>query len=140
MAELRRASDLYLQALAGRLVGSSRARKRLLAELRHHLDEAVAVERARGAEAAEAERLAVERLGPAALVAGSWEARCTRVTTRRRGRAALLAGVVALAAGLGVAQHADGRRDPGPPARSCVAQPQAQAAACARAPHGALIP
>jgi HAAS len=115
MAESRPA-ELYLQDLAQRMAGSRRTRRRLLAELRDHVDDAVAAQLDAGVDAAEAERHAIARLGPPDALARAWRARCVRVRTRRRGRAAMLAGATALAAVLAVTQHADGRSPTAPTA------------------------
>jgi hypothetical protein len=101
--------ELYVRELSAGLSGPWRDRRRLLAELRQHVDEAVAAEVAAGSPAGAAEHLALERLGPQDALVEAWSARCSRVRARRRGRAALLAAAVATAGLLGVAQHADGR-------------------------------
>jgi hypothetical protein len=108
------AADLYLRELSTRLPGPRRARKRLLAEIRDHLDDAIAAGISADMAPADAERAAVENLGPAIALTHAWEAHCSPLRAKRRGRTAMLVGALAIASALGVAQHADGRRDPTP--------------------------
>lgn len=109
-------ADLYLRDLSTQVTGSRRTRTRLLAELRDHLDDAVAAGIDAGLEATEAEEQAIEKLGSSDALTRAWEARRSRLRRRRRGRIAMLVGAAAVASALGVAQHADGRRAP---IRSC---------------------
>src|SRR5207244_3681742 len=57
---------LYLRSVAARLTGSRRARRRLLMEIRGHVEDAVAAGLEAGLDAREAERRALERPGPTA--------------------------------------------------------------------------
>jgi hypothetical protein len=98
-------ADEYLARVERELCGSRAARRRLLAELRGHIDDAF---RAGDADA-------VERLGaPSALVI-AWRAHVTAVRARTRRRAAFLALTVTTAGALGLVQHASGHRTPPPP-------------------------
>jgi hypothetical protein len=114
MRKTQSAADLYLRELSTRITGPARAQNRLLAEIRDHLDDAIAAGISAGMGPTEAERQAVENLGPSAVLSHAWEARCATLRAQRRGRTALLVGAVAIASALGVVQHADGRRDPTP--------------------------
>jgi hypothetical protein len=113
--------DECLRELASRLDGSRRTRRRVLTEIRDHLEDAVDAHLDAGMPSAEAEQLALERLGPPASLAAAWEARCSRQRTRRRGRVGMLVAAAAVASLLGVAQHAEGRRAPASPPRGCAA-------------------
>ena len=86
MAESTGTANTYLRDVATRLAGSRRTRRRLIIEIRDHLDDATAANCDAGIEAAEAERRAVELLGPPAALAQAWDARCSRLRHRRRGR------------------------------------------------------
>ncbi len=123
MAEPLRTADGYLRELSTRLTGSRRTRARLLAEIRDHLDDSIVASIDAGVSPALAEDEAVGRLGAAEKLTEAWEARCSRLRARRRRHVALLAGVAAVASVLGVAQHADGRRDPTVPVRRCAPAP-----------------
>jgi hypothetical protein len=120
MAESPRPADLYLREVATRLVGPRRTRKRLLAEIAGHLDDAIEANLSTGMQAIEAERHAVEQFGLASAFAEAWEVRCERLRARQRRHIAMLVGTVAVASVLGVVQHADGRRDPAVPSHQCV--------------------
>ena len=130
MAEPIRTADGYLRELSTRLTGSRRTRARLLAEIRDHLDDSIVASVAAGVEPALAEHEAVGRLGAAETLTDAWEARCSRLRARRRRHVALLAGVAAVASVLGVAQHADGRRDPTAPVRLCSPGPSRDGRPC----------
>jgi len=125
----------YLCELASGLPGPRSARRRLLAELRDHLDDLVAAELAAGAGRAEAGERAVERLGGAAAVTAAWAAQYARPHARQRARMLALVLAVALASVLAVAQHAQGGRDRKQQPTVCatpVASPAPRAAgACA---------
>jgi len=136
MAEPQRLSDLFLRDVSTRLVGSGGTRRRLLTEIRDHLEDAIAANVEAGMQPALAEERAVELLGSPDALVRAWAERCRRLRTRRRGHAVMLVAAVATAAVLGVAQHADGQRNPTAPTaptRACLA-----AQACeghAPAPH-----
>ena len=117
--------DAYLDAI-GRAMRGPRG-DRLMTELRDHVADAVADERAAGRVRDEAEALVLQRLGPPESTLAAWEAytRRSRARTRRRvGATALLA---ACAAALAVVQLAAGHRPEHDPCPS-----HATAAACAR--------
>jgi len=122
--------DVYLRDVAGRLAGSRRTRTRLLAEIRDHLDDAAAANRSAGMHPLQAEQRAVELLGNPASLAEGWEARCSRLRRRRRGRAAMLIATSAIASILAAAQHADGHRDPAATAARCRVARSSTAADC----------
>jgi len=122
MDESVRTADFYLRDVSTRLRGPLQPRKRLLTEIRDHLDDAITANLNAGMQAVEAEQRAVEQLGPPAALTEAWQARCSRLRTRRRGHIAMLVGAAAAAAVLGIAQHAQGRRDPTTPTRSCSAE------------------
>jgi hypothetical protein len=81
----------WLRALAGSLQGSRRRRRRLLAELAGHLEEATAEELAAGLSNAEAEAVALRRMGAAATVADHWNAEAAARRTAVRARVVVLA-------------------------------------------------
>ena len=83
-----------------------------MAELRDHLDDAVVARVNAGMERDAAEQEAIEALGSTMTLGQAWEARRSQLRRRNRAQIALLVGTAALAAALGVAQHADGRRNP----------------------------
>lgn len=100
-----------------RVRGGADDRRRFMEELADHLAERVIEGIADGLSLAEAERRAVAACGDPEIVARSWIDRCRRQRrfTRRRGSTLLALG--AMAAVLGVSQHADaGRRAPSPTA------------------------
>jgi hypothetical protein len=110
--EPRRVANRYLEDVSVRLTGPRRTRQRLLAEIRDHLDDALAANLGAGMSPADAAEHAARRLGPPAAVADAWQARCSRLRTHQRRRAAILIAAAAAAAVLAAAQHAQGRRDP----------------------------
>jgi hypothetical protein len=136
MAESIRPADLYLRDVANRLAGSRRTRRRLLAEIAAHLDDAVEANLGAGMPAAEAESHAVEQFGLASAFAEAWDVRCAHLRWRQRRHIALLVGTVTIASVLGVVQHADGRRAPTVPARHCSALTGASAASSQRPCEG----
>ena len=99
--------DEYLARVERGLCGSRSARRRLLAELRAHLEDSVA--------AGHAPAEAIERAGAADVVADAWRAHALSVRGRNRRRGAVLALAVATTAALGIAQHASGHRPPPAP-------------------------
>jgi len=118
MAEPTATAERYLRELAALVPGSRRTRRRLLAEIGDHLEDATRANHDAGMRAALAEQRAVEHLGPPAALAQAWHARCARLRRRRRGRGAMLVVTAAIGSILAAAQHADGRRDPAaPPSR-----------------------
>src|SRR5579863_9633190 len=108
-------SDRYLHDLERQLEGSRRARKRLLAEIRDHLEDAVVTQRATGVPPERAEQQALEQLGAPQTVAETWNARCSHLRKKQRLRGTLIIVTVATATILAAAQHANGKRDPTPP-------------------------
>jgi hypothetical protein len=90
----------WLEELAGSLRGPRRARRRLLAELEAHVEDAIAD----GLD----EESALARLGPPAAVAGRWNADANR--RRWQVRAQILA--AAVAAPVGFAQRPSPRHHP----------------------------
>jgi hypothetical protein len=126
-------ADRYLRELAARVAGSRRARRRLLTEIRDHLDDAATAHRSAGMQPLQAEQRALELLGRPAELAEAWDARRTLLRKRRRGRAAILIATTATASLLAAAQHADGRRDPAPPTRCSVARGLTPPGHCRRA-------
>jgi hypothetical protein len=102
--------DEYLSALSG-LPGASLDR-RLLAELRDHLQDATAANLAAGLSTAVATRRALEALGPPAALAEAWESRRRRRRQQQRLRLGLVIAAAAAATILAAAQYADGRRPP----------------------------
>jgi hypothetical protein len=122
--------DVYLASLAARLTGSRRARNRLLTEIAGHLDDAISCGVEAGARADEAERRAIDLLGPPAAIAGPWNERCSRIRERQRRRVGLLVATATAASVLAVAQHADGRRDQVPPPAACNGQHAAVLRTC----------
>jgi len=127
MAEPMRLSDHYLRDVSTRLVGSRSTRRRLLTEIRNHLEDAIAANLDAGMQPAVAEERAVARLGSPGALAGAWEERCRRARTRRRGHVLMLVVAAAAASVLGVAQHADGQRNPTAPPRACPTAPACDA-------------
>jgi uncharacterized membrane protein len=112
----------YLDEVERQLCGGRSARRRLLAELRDHIDDAFDA----GVDDA------VARLGTPADVVGTWRAHVTASRARTRRRAALLALTVATTGALGVVQHASGHR---PPHAACRPAGAHAAAGCAREPR-----
>jgi uncharacterized membrane protein len=96
--------DEYLARVEEGLLGTRAARKRLLAELRAHVEDSHAA----GHTTAEA----LARLGTADEVLEAWRAHAVAVRAQTRRRGALFALAVATTAALGVAQHASGHRPP----------------------------
>jgi hypothetical protein len=96
--------ERYLATVAAHARGAGV--RRLRAELRDHIDDAVAHHVASGCAPAEAARIALERLGPADELLTAWtsQARVRRVRTRRR--AALVAFAAVTASALALVQHA----------------------------------
>jgi uncharacterized membrane protein len=99
--------DDYLARVERELCGGRSARRRLLAELRDHIDDALAA----------GDVHAVASLGEPSAVVAAWRAHVTATRGRTRRRAALLALTVATTGALGVVQHASGHRAPRVPCR-----------------------
>jgi hypothetical protein len=102
--------ESYFASVAAKLRGSGSAR--LNAELRDHVEDAVAHQVALGHDRADAARITLERLGSPdeLLVAWKLRDRARRVQTRRRAGLATLA--AATASALAVVQLASGHRPP----------------------------
>jgi hypothetical protein len=108
------ATQQYLAELSAGLVGSRRSRKRLLAEVRDHIQDAIAAREAIGIDPAEAERQALNQIGPVSTVASYWGDRTLRARKRRDKRVALAVTLATVTSVLGITKAADGRRDPAP--------------------------
>jgi hypothetical protein len=110
MSRLNR--DRYLQALGAELGGPRAARERLLAELRDHLDDAIADEVTVGRAPDDADHIALARLGAPADVSAPWSSYVRRRRRETRKRAGVIALAAATACALAVVQHASGHREP----------------------------
>jgi uncharacterized membrane protein len=108
--------DEYLAQVEPGLCGGRSARRRLLAELRAHIEDALA----EGCTSEEA----IARVGAVDDVVAAWRAHAVPVRAQNRLRGAVLALAVATTAALGIAQHASGHRAP-PPAPCAVAHDSA---------------
>jgi hypothetical protein len=96
----------WLRAVAQSLRGSRRHRRRLLAELEGHLEDAAAEEVTAGLAPAEAEVAALRRLGAAASVAEDWNADVVARRSATRLRVVVVAVLVgALLAPVALAQR-----------------------------------
>ena len=126
--------DDWLQAVGTSLRGPRRNRRRLLAELEGHLEDAAAEELAGGRAVPEAEAAALERLGSPAAVAADWNADVRARRTAARLRVVALAIVVgALAAPVALAQRSDApHQTPSKPAVAKVRPERGAAPAPAR--------
>lgn len=100
MAKPGAPTDSYLEEVASLLVGPRRARRRLCAELRAHIDDAM--------RDATEELSTLERIGPPQEVARTWALRCERQRSRQGRRLALVVATAAIASFLALAQHAQG--------------------------------
>jgi hypothetical protein len=100
--------ETYLASIAAQVRGAGT--RRLRAEVRDHLDDAIADHAARGCDPTDAARIALERLGPAGELVVAWNARADARRVRRRRRAALVAFAAATASALALVQHASGRQ------------------------------
>jgi hypothetical protein len=102
--------ERYLASVEARIRGTGA--RRLCAELRDHIDDAIAHQRAAGCDPDAAARIALERAGPPDELVDAWIAhtRLRRVRTRRR--AGLVAFAAVTASALALVQHASGR-EPG---------------------------
>jgi hypothetical protein len=98
--------ERYLADVAAHVRGAGS--RRLRAELRGHVDDAVAHHVASGRDATEAVQLALERLGPADELAAAWQAQASVRRVRARRRAALVAFAAVTASALALVQHAWG--------------------------------
>jgi uncharacterized membrane protein len=99
--------DEYLAQVERGLCGSRSARRRLIAELRAHLEDSLA--------AGHSEAEAIERAGAADEVVKAWRAHALSIRAQNRRRGSVLALAVATTAALGIAQHASGHRPPPAP-------------------------
>jgi hypothetical protein len=122
-------AEEYLASIAAQVRGTGA--RRLTAELRDHLDDAIAHHLARGCDAAEAARIAFERLGPADELLAAWQAQARARRAQGRRRAGLVAFAAVTASALALVQHASGRQS-GPSA------PAVTHARCAAAGHAAV--
>ena len=96
----------WLRAVGDSLGGPRRRRRRLLAELEGHLEDAVAEELAAGRASGEAESIALRRLGAPASVAADWNADVDARRSIARLRVVVLAVIVgALLAPVALAQR-----------------------------------
>ncbi|MCW2965897.1 MAG: hypothetical protein JWO17_3149, partial [Actinomycetia bacterium] len=98
--------ERYLVEVAAQVRGAGS--RRLRAELRGHLDDAIAHHVASGRDATEAVQLALERLGPADELVAAWKAQASVRRVRARRRAALVAFAAVTASALALVQHASG--------------------------------
>jgi hypothetical protein len=110
MSRLNR--DRYFKALAAELPGPRAARERLLAELRDHLDDAIADEVTLGRAPDDADHIALARLGAPADVSAPWSIFVRRRRRETRKRAGVITLAAATACALAVVQHASGHRQP----------------------------
>jgi HAAS len=110
MSRLNR--DRYFQALAAELGGPRAARERLLAELRDHLDDAIADEVTVGCAPDDADHIALTRLGAPTDISAPWSILVRRRRRETRKRAGVIALAAATACALAVVQHASGHRQP----------------------------
>jgi hypothetical protein len=112
MADSHDLIEGYLRELSGRIFRLGRGEKRLLAELRDHLEDSTAAHLTRGLTPADAAVRAIDLTGPAAEIAEDWDTRRRRRRRRQRNRAGALIATVAAATALAAAQHAQGRHTP----------------------------
>jgi hypothetical protein len=96
--------DDYLRAVEQSLSGGRGGRRRLLTELRDHLDDSL--------DARSDVEDVMARVGSPEEVTTPWREHVTAIRRQNRRRAALLALTVATAGALGIAQHASGHRAP----------------------------
>jgi hypothetical protein len=96
--------DDYLRAVEQSLSGGRGGRRRLLTELRDHLDDSL--------EAQSDVEDVMARVGSPEEVTTPWREHVIVVRRQNRRRAALLALTVVTAGALGIAQHASGHRAP----------------------------
>lgn len=111
----------FLADLAASLRGGRRHRRRLIAEVAAHIDDAVRAELAAGTSLSEAERIVLDRLGGAGVIARRWNTDRSATRGRRRRRLGTLAVAVVGAGALGITQYASGKPQPPsrhPPART----------------------
>jgi hypothetical protein len=95
----------YLRDVERGLCGSRAAQKRLLTELRDHIDDALEADRGHADDV-------MARVGAPDDVVTPWRSHTVAVRAQNRRRAAVLALAVATTAALGIAQHAWGHRTP----------------------------
>jgi hypothetical protein len=100
--------DTYLASVAAQVRGAGV--ERLSAELRDHLEDAIAHHIASGFDRTEAARLALERLGATEEVVVAWNAQAHAHRVQARRRATLVAFAAVTASALALVQHASGRQ------------------------------
>jgi hypothetical protein len=98
--------ETYLVDVAAQVRGAGS--RRLRAELRGHIDDAIAHHVASGRDPTEAVQLALERLGAADELVAAWTAQARVRRVRARRRAALVAFAAVTASSLALVQHASG--------------------------------
>jgi hypothetical protein len=118
--------DRYLASVAAHVRGAGA--RRLGAELRDHLEDAIAHHVGTGCDPSEAARIALERLGPADELLAAWSSRARVRRVQARRRAALVAFAAVSASALALVQHASGREPTG--GTRIVTQPVATAPHC----------
>lgn len=111
MGERNPAAEAYLAEVATLLGGSWRARRRLLSELRQHIDDAAAV---RPGPQTHERGAVLDRLGSPEALARAWDVRCSQWRVRQRRAIAVCVAGAAAASMLAVVQHAEGSRAPSP--------------------------
>jgi hypothetical protein len=129
--------DDFLFELSASLRGPRRRRQRLVDELAAHIDDALRAELTATQSHADAQRIVLDRVGPADAIANRWNAdrRARRKTQRRR--LAVVAPAIVAASALGVTQYAAGT--PQPPKRDGSCKPisaDAGSARVGRKPNG----
>jgi hypothetical protein len=100
--------DTYLASVAAQVHGAGAAR--LSAELRDHLEDAIAHHVAAGFDQTDATHLALERFGATEEVVVAWNAQARTHRVQARRRAALVAFAAVTASALALVQHASGRQ------------------------------
>jgi hypothetical protein len=106
------ATDRLLAALAANLRGSRSARRRLLAEIREDICDAVQAERRSGLDPAAAEDVVVARFGSPLALAARWNSDHLERRGAVRRNVALVLIVAAAASALGITQLASGKSPP----------------------------
>jgi hypothetical protein len=124
--------DRYFKALAAELPGPRAARERLLAELRDHLDDAIADEVTVGRAPDDADHIALARLGAPADVTAPWSIYVRRRRRETRKRAGVITLAAATACALAVVQHASGHRQP---STTCTTTVSTTNSACPQQQH-----
>jgi len=130
MADSHDLIEGYLGELSGRIFRLGRGEKRLLAELRDHLEDSTAAHLTRGMTPADAAMRAIDLTGPAAEIAEDWEVRRRKRRRRQRNRAGALIAALAAATTLAAAQHAQGRHTPARHPCSAAGSTSTRSATC----------